>query len=117
RGAAKAKRRHCAVCTTRNIRCSRICEFADYFPYELLREYESANDLFGTPNILKMMRLAPTEQKSVLASSILIEGIAWTCDPVRGGFGMLQRLVWEVQVHEAYLNELKEKIKDKKRKR
>ncbi|ESQ50495.1 hypothetical protein EUTSA_v10023000mg [Eutrema salsugineum] len=101
----------CAVCTTRNRRCSRNCAFAAYFPSELQDEFECANELFGTQNIIRMMRRARVGQRSMLALSIIMEGVAWTHDPVQGGFGMLRRLLWEIRLHDAYLCELKGIIK------
>ncbi|EFH59577.1 predicted protein [Arabidopsis lyrata subsp. lyrata] len=107
----------CALCTTKNKRCPKNCEFAPYFPAEKLGEFESAHKLFGTPNIMKMMRLvSEDENKGMLASSILMEGDAWKKDPVRGGFGIIQKLKWQIELRKLYLNELKEKIKVEKEK-
>ncbi|CAG7875244.1 unnamed protein product, partial [Brassica rapa] len=45
-------------------------------------DYEAATKLFtrhtltSAPNIIRMMKLAPHEQKHLLASSILKEGVA-----------------------------------------
>ncbi|KAF2574930.1 hypothetical protein F2Q70_00001091, partial [Brassica cretica] len=47
-------------------------------------DYEAATKLFGTRNIISMMKLAPHEQNHLLASSILKEGAAWTDDNIRG---------------------------------
>ncbi|CAH8261351.1 unnamed protein product [Arabidopsis lyrata] len=137
----------CALCTTKNKRCPKNCEFAPYFPAEKLGEFESAHKLFGTPNIMKMMRLVSEdenkgmlaslessilienkemlasfesskliENQDMLASSILMEGDAWKKDPVRGGFGIIQKLKWQIELRKLYLNELKEKIKVEKEK-
>ncbi|CAF2159876.1 unnamed protein product [Brassica rapa subsp. narinosa] len=56
--------------------CTRKCEFAAYFRNKMQGDYEAATKLFGTPNIIIMMKLAPYEQKHLLASSILKEGVA-----------------------------------------
>lgn len=77
-------------------------------------EYECAHEIFGTPNIIKMMRLAPEAEKHVLASSILMEGGAWKTDPVRGPFRMVQTLKWQIVLRKAYLHELEKKIKSVK---
>ncbi|EFH62295.1 hypothetical protein ARALYDRAFT_480521 [Arabidopsis lyrata subsp. lyrata] len=69
-----------SVCITRNKNCPQNCEYAKYFPYKF--QYESANELFGTPNIIKMMRHVPEEKKQILATSIIMEGNAWTKDPI-----------------------------------
>ncbi|CAL9221797.1 unnamed protein product [Arabidopsis halleri] len=173
----------CALCTTKNKRCPKNCEFAPYFPAEKLGEFENAQKLFGTPNIMKMMRLVSEdenkeklassrlienkemlasfessilienkemlassrlienkemlasfessilienkemlasckliEKQDMLASSILMEGDAWKKDPVRGGFGIIQKLKWQIELRKVYLNELKEKIKVEKEK-
>ncbi|XP_010490008.1 PREDICTED: LOB domain-containing protein 9-like [Camelina sativa] len=105
-------REPCALCTTKNKTCSQNCEFAPYFPAEKKLEYKNAHDLFGTPNIMKMMRFAPTtEEKCMLASSILMEGKAWKDDHAKGGFEKIRKLKWEILLRKLYLNELKEKIK------
>lgn len=81
-----------------------------------LGDYESAHQLFGTPKIIKMMRLVPEEKNKLkLASSILEEGTAWTKDNVRGGFGMLRKLMWDVNLHKIYLHELEKEIQDAKK--
>ncbi|KAL9858787.1 LOB domain-containing protein 5 [Arabidopsis thaliana] len=110
-------RRPCSVCITKNRNCPRFCEYAEYFPYELQSQYESANELFGTPNIIMMMQHAPEEKKQMLATSIIMEGNAWTEDPISGGFGMIQKLMWKIMLHKAYLRELQEKIKEEKEKK
>ncbi|CAH8279157.1 unnamed protein product, partial [Arabidopsis lyrata] len=84
-----------SVCITRNKNCPQNCEYAKYFPYKLQCQYESANELFGTPNIIKMMRHAPEEKKQILATSIIMEGNAWTKDPISGGFGVMQKIMWK----------------------
>ncbi|EOA32682.1 hypothetical protein CARUB_v10015980mg [Capsella rubella] len=99
----------CCICITKNKNCPKNCEFSEYFPYELKDQYESANNLFGTPNIIKTMRRAPEKEKQMLATSIIVEGNAWTKDPVRGGFGMVRNLMWKTVLHKAYLHELEEK--------
>ncbi|KAG7636745.1 Lateral organ boundaries LOB [Arabidopsis thaliana x Arabidopsis arenosa] len=109
------KRAPCALCTTKNKRCPKKCDFAPYFPAERQSEYENAHKLFGTSNIIKMMRFASKDkQKDLLGSSILMEGDAWKKDPARGGFGMIQKLKWQIELRKIYLNELKEKIKVEK---
>ena len=62
-----------------------------------------------------MMKLAPHEQKHLLASSILKEGTAWTDDNIRGGYGVIQKLMWEIKLHESYLSEIKKKISEEKK--
>ncbi|EOA32632.1 hypothetical protein CARUB_v10015927mg [Capsella rubella] len=102
----------CAMCTTKNKVCRRNCKSALYFPAEKQREYESAHELFGTPTIMRMMRSADDEEEmSMLASSILMEGEAWTKDPVKGAFGIIQKLKWKIAMRKIYLDELHEKIK------
>lgn len=76
--------------------------------------YESASEIFGTQNIKRMMRRAPEENKHMLATSILREGDAWTNDSMRGGFGEIQKLLWQIKLREDYLRKLKQEIKDKK---
>ncbi|VVB04869.1 unnamed protein product [Arabis nemorensis] len=115
--AVNVERGPCAVCIERNKICGQNCEFAAYFPNQVLGEYECANQLFGTPKIMKMMKQAPIEKKQDLANSILKEGVAWTEDPVRGGFGMLRRLMWEIELRKLYLRELKDMIKNEKKKK
>ncbi|CAN8284398.1 unnamed protein product [Cochlearia groenlandica] len=66
----------CSVCQTKNKICSKNCEFAAYFPNEVSIKYESANGVFGTSNIIRMMKLVDDDHKHLLASSILIEGEA-----------------------------------------
>lgn len=63
-----------------------------------------------------MMKVAPEGQKHMLATTILIESVAWTKDNVRGEFGKLRKLIWEIQSRKAYLDELNEKIKNEKEK-
>ncbi|VYS52849.1 unnamed protein product [Arabidopsis thaliana] len=63
-----------------------------------------------------MMRHAPEEKKQMLATSIIMESNAWTNDPVSGGFGMVQKIMWKIMLHKAYLHELEEKIKEEKEK-
>ncbi|CAG7901597.1 unnamed protein product [Brassica rapa] len=79
------KHGRCCVCMVKNKICTRKCEFAAYFPNEMQGDYEAGTKLFGTPNIIRMMKLAPHEQKHLLASSILKEGAAW----IRGGYGVI----------------------------
>ncbi|CAL9223627.1 unnamed protein product [Arabidopsis halleri] len=101
--------RSCSICITRNKNCPRNCEYAKIFPYELQGQYESANELFGTPNIIKMMRHAPEERKKqMLATSKIMKGNAWTKDPISGGFSVIQKLMWKIMLHKAYLHELEE---------
>ncbi|CAN6855725.1 unnamed protein product [Brassica oleracea] len=78
-------------------------------------DYEAATKLFGTTNIISMMKLASHEQNHLLASSILKEGAAWTDDNIRGGYGVIQKLMWEIKLHEAYLSEIKKKISEEKK--
>ncbi|XP_010420715.1 PREDICTED: LOB domain-containing protein 9-like [Camelina sativa] len=105
-------REPCALCTTTNKTCSQNCEFAPYFPAEKKLEYKNAHELFGTPSIMKMMRFAPTtEEKCILASSILTEGKAWKDYPAKGGFETIRKLKWEILQRKLYLNKLKEKMK------
>ena len=49
------------------------------------------------------MKLAPHEQNYFLASSILKEGAAWADDNIRSGYGVIQKLMWEIKLHKAYL--------------
>lgn len=63
-----------------------------------------------------MMRRAPTEEKQMLATSIIMEGDAWTKDPIYGGFGIVRNLLWKIVLRKAYLDELKKKIKEEKKK-
>ncbi|KAF8093565.1 hypothetical protein N665_0383s0190 [Sinapis alba] len=104
----------CCICIEKNKICSKKCEFAAYFPNKLKDEYESATELFGTPNIIRMMKLAPQDQKPLLASSILEEGVAWTNDKIGGGFGVILKLKLEIRKHEAYLSELRKMISEEK---
>ena len=62
-----------------------------------------------------MMKLAPHEQKHLLASSILKEGNAWTDDNIRGGYGVIQKLMWKIKLHEAYLSKIRKKISEEKK--
>lgn len=39
----------------------------------------------------------------MLASSTIIEGNAWTVYPVRGGLGMMQNLMWNIELHKSLL--------------
>ncbi|CAF2159893.1 unnamed protein product [Brassica rapa subsp. narinosa] len=64
------KHGRCSVCKEKNKICTRKCEFAEYFPDEVQDDYEAATKLCGTPNIIRMMKLAPHEQKHLLPSSI-----------------------------------------------
>ncbi|CAG7860856.1 unnamed protein product, partial [Brassica rapa] len=108
------KHGRCCVCIEKNKICTRKCEFAAYFPNEVQDDYEAATKLFGTPKIIRMMKLAPHEQKLFLASSILKEGAAWTNNNMRGGYGEIQKLMWEIILHEAYLSEIRKKISEEK---
>ncbi|WZZ85789.1 hypothetical protein YC2023_114368 [Brassica napus] len=110
-----SKRGCCCVCIEENKICTRKCEFAAYFPNEVQSDYEAATKLFGTTNIISMMKLASHEQNHLLASSILKEGAAWTDDNIRGGYGVIQKLMWEIKLHEAYLSERKKKISEEKK--
>ncbi|CAN6864107.1 unnamed protein product, partial [Brassica oleracea] len=64
------KHGRCCVCIEKNKICTRKCEFAAYFPNEVQGDNEVAIKLFGIPNIIRMMNLAPHGQKHLLASSI-----------------------------------------------
>ena len=58
---------------------------------------------------------SPREQKHLLASSILKEGAAWTDDNIRGVYGVIQKLMWEIKLHEAYLSEIRKKISEEEK--
>ena len=60
-----------------------------------------------------MMNLAPHGQKHLLASSILKEGAAY--DNMRGGNGVIEKLIWEIKLHEAYLSQIRKKISEEKK--
>lgn len=60
---------------------------------------------------MKMIQNASVEERHILASSILMEGDAWAKDPVRGAFGRIQTLKWQIELRKIYLNELNEKMK------
>ncbi|KAL0694124.1 hypothetical protein Bca4012_061304 [Brassica carinata] len=77
-------------------------------------DYESAEELFGTPNIIRMLKLAPQDQKPMLAFFILEEGVAWANDKSGGGFGVTQKLLWEIKSHEACLSDLRKMISEEK---
>nr|VDC97091.1 unnamed protein product [Brassica rapa] len=104
------KHGRCCVCMVKNKICTRKCEFAAYFPNEMQDDYKTATKLFGTQNIIRMMKLAAHEQKHLLASSILKEGAAWTDDNIGGGYGVIQKLRWEIELHEASLSKIRMKI-------
>ena len=61
------------------------------------------------------MKLVPHEQKHLLASSILKECAAWTDDNIIGGYGVIQKLMWEIKLHEAYLSEIRRRFQKKKK--
>lgn len=135
----------CCICIKKNKICSKNCEFAAYFPnklyfsyiflsllildgyynhninfslkYLLYRndDYESADDLFGTQNIIRMMKLALQDQKPMLAFSILEEGVAWANDKIGGGFAVIQKLLWKIKSHEACLSHLRKMISEEKK--
>ncbi|CAG7901596.1 hypothetical protein BRARA_G00755 [Brassica rapa] len=109
------KHGRCCVCMVKNKICTRKCEFAAYFPNEMQDDYEAATKLFGTQNIIRMMKLAAHEQKHLLASSILKEGAAWTDDNIGGGYGVIQKLRWEIELHEASLSKIRMKISEEKK--
>ncbi|KAL1224860.1 LOB domain-containing protein 9 [Cardamine amara subsp. amara] len=111
-----ANRAPCAFCKTKNKRCPKNCEFAPYFPAERRASYESANKIFGSNKIKRMMMLAGEADKHMLATSILKEGDAWTNDSMRGGYGEIQNLLQQIELRRAYLRELEEKINDEKEK-
>ena len=71
--------------------------------------------LTSAPIIIRMMKLAPHEQKHLLASSILKEGAAWTDDNIGGGYGVIQKLRWEIELHEASLSKIRMKISEEKK--
>ncbi|CAH8354826.1 unnamed protein product [Eruca vesicaria subsp. sativa] len=110
------KRRPCCICMWKTKICNKNCEFAAYFPNEMQGDYASANELFGTPNIIRMMKLAPQDQKPMLAFSILKEGVAWTNDKIEGGFGVIKNLMREINRLEADLSYLRKNISEEKEK-
>ncbi|KAH0917909.1 hypothetical protein HID58_025569 [Brassica napus] len=63
----------------------RMMKLAPREQKHLQDDYEAATKLFGTQNIIRMMKLAAHEQKHLLASSILKEGAAW----IGGGYGVI----------------------------
>ena len=71
--------------------------------------------LTSAPNIIRMMKLAPHEQKHLLASSILKECATWTDDNIRGGYGVIQKLIREIKLHETYLSMIRKKISEEKK--
>ncbi|WZY93063.1 hypothetical protein YC2023_065392 [Brassica napus] len=109
------KHGRCCVCIEKNKICTRKCEFAAYFPNEVQGDYEATTRLLGAPNIIRMMKLDPHEQKHLLASSILKEGAAWIDDNIRGGYGVIQKLIREIKLHETYLSMIRKKISEEKK--
>ncbi|CAN7049672.1 unnamed protein product [Brassica rapa subsp. trilocularis] len=77
------KHGRCCVCMEKNKICNRNVNLLHIFQIKF--DYEAGTKLFGTPNIIRMMKLAPREQKHLLASSILKEGAAW----IGGGYGVI----------------------------
>ena len=53
-------------------------------------------------------------KKHLLASSILKEGAAWIDDNIRGGYGVIQKLIREIKLHETYLSMIRKKISEEK---
>ncbi|CAN6997364.1 unnamed protein product [Brassica rapa subsp. trilocularis] len=55
--------RCCVGIGKKNKICTRKCEFAAYLIFQMKCDYEAATKLFGTLNIIRMMKLVPREQK------------------------------------------------------
>ncbi|KAH0925850.1 LOW QUALITY PROTEIN: hypothetical protein HID58_018106 [Brassica napus] len=75
-------------------------------------DYEAATKLFGTLNIIRMMKLVPREQKHFIIDTQ--KGAAWTDDNIRGPYGVIQKLMWEIKLQEAYLSQIRKKISEEK---
>nr|VDC70896.1 unnamed protein product [Brassica rapa] len=83
------KHGRCCVCIGKKNIYTKKCEFAAYFPNEVQGDYE-----------------APTKW---------FEGVAWTDDNIRGGYGMIQKLIKEIKLHETYLSMIRKKISEEKK--
>ncbi|GLJ14857.1 hypothetical protein SUGI_0241700 [Cryptomeria japonica] len=82
----------CAACKIRRKKCGHKCVLAPYFPPNDRHKFLLVHKLFGTRNIIKILKDVPAENRRDVVSSMVYEASARVADPIYGCTGEVYRL-------------------------
>ncbi|GLJ14862.1 hypothetical protein SUGI_0241770 [Cryptomeria japonica] len=74
----------CAACKIQRRKCGDKCVLAPYFPPNDLHKFLVVHKLFGTSNIVKIIKDIPVENRADTVSSMVYEARARMTDPIYG---------------------------------
>eukprot|EP01018_Ginkgo_biloba_P032486 Gb_09463 [translate_table: standard] len=100
----------CAACKLQRRKCSEKCFLAPYFPPEDPNKFAIVHSVFGTSNLIKLLKNLPTEQRADAVNGIVYESNARVVDPVFGCAGVVYQLQQQISQLQSQLATAEEQI-------
>lgn len=102
---ARSRNRHaCAACKHQRNKCGDNCMLGQYFPANMVEEFQAVRRIFGTSNLKKMLAGLDAQQKEEAIKSCIWEASMWQRNPAQGPLGVHRKLEQEVESLRTQLN-------------
>ncbi|OIW21218.1 hypothetical protein TanjilG_31086 [Lupinus angustifolius] len=100
----------CAACKHMKRKCIPECLFAPYFPPENLQRFEQVHKVFGSNNVMKILRELNPSQREDAVKSLVYQAEARLRDPVNGCMGFISELQDRLNQIKTNINSTMEEI-------
>ncbi|XP_010242281.1 PREDICTED: LOB domain-containing protein 25-like [Nelumbo nucifera] len=100
----------CAACKHQRKKCKKGCPLAQYFPAKLYQDFVNVHKLYGVANIVRILRNIEPYQRKAAAQSIMFEAEARRVDPVLGSFGLVHKLISQIDAYKKELHIINQQL-------
>ncbi|CAL0327807.1 unnamed protein product [Lupinus luteus] len=100
----------CAACKHMKRKCTPECLFAPYFPPEHLQRFEQVHKVFGSNNVMKILRELNPSQREDAVKSLVYQAEARLRDPVNGCMGFISEMQDRLKQIKSNINNTMEEI-------
>ncbi|KAL1825377.1 hypothetical protein ACET3Z_012155 [Daucus carota] len=100
----------CAACKYLRRKCDESCFLADYFPASKSQDYLSCHRVFGTYNLVKMIKSVQEHERHEAVATLVLEARMRVSNPVHGCLMMQRVLQAQIDEHLEELDAVKKKL-------
>lgn len=100
----------CAACKYLRRRCNERCFLAEYFPATKSEEYLICHRVYGTYNLVKIMKSVQEHERHETVATLILEARMRVLNPVHGYFVMHKLLEAQIDEHLKELDAVKKQL-------
>ncbi|KAK1354905.1 LOB domain-containing protein [Heracleum sosnowskyi] len=100
----------CAACKYLRRRCNQSCFLADYFPATKSQEYLICHRVYGTYNLVKIIKSVQEQQRHETVATLIMEAQMRVSNPVHGCFVMHKLLQAQIDENLKELDAVKKQL-------